>query len=307
MSKRQVRRDATRGERLGEIRRARREGGLVPAALRSIAMMSIVIAPQLATLTYPLATSGGVTGHGVLTSDGTDAYTYSSSTGTMNAAALGTNQSGNLRALFWPTGTLRRVDEQTCATWSRASTWQSQQGVALRLSRNVDGVIEALTVTKNIWFGATWIFNVHAWNTRQQPVMTQLASFDLSSVFRLPDGSARALPWRMCARVVGAELQFKVWVASNREPGWGSPGFGGQVELDAALIRPGRAGWYIGHLPSGATADFTELGTWVLEPAPSAGPLLSANSVGGPSAASAAVVVGAGRSATSVTVGNPGR
>jgi|GEM_PF-3201341 hypothetical protein len=303
MSKRRVRRDATRGERLGVIR-ARRDGGLVPAALRSIAMMSIVIAPQLPTLTYPLPTSGGVTERGVLTSDGTDAYTYSSTTGTMNAAALGTNQSGNLRTLFWPSRTRRRLDDLSCATWSRASTWQSQQGVALRLSRNVNGVTHALTVTKNIWDGATWIFNVHAWDTGKEPVMTQLASFDLSSVFRLPDGSARAFPWRMCARVVGAELQFKAWVASDPEPNWGAVGFGGQVALEAALIRPGRAGWYIGHLPSGATADFTELGTWVLEPSSYAGPLLSANSVGGPAAESA---VSADLRVTSVSVGNPGR
>jgi len=46
-------------------------------------------------------------------------------------------------------------------------------------------------VTKNIYFAANWIFNVHVWDTSAPPVGTQIGQFDLSSVFNPMVNSCR--------------------------------------------------------------------------------------------------------------------
>ena len=227
----------------------------------SATLAAAILVPPVAFPTYPIPSSTGLAGGGVLTPDAGDSYTYSSSTGAMDAAALPLNTSGNLRAVFWPTHGLATQDEQSCATWAAESTWQAQQGAALRVKVQHDGAVRAVTVTKNVWFGATWIFNVHVWNSRWQRAFRQIGWFDLESTFREPSGFGAELPWRLCARVRGTKFDFKVWRLSTPAPHWGDPAHGGSVTLPTTAPVAGFAGWYIGHLPAGATASFTRLGT----------------------------------------------
>ncbi len=83
------------------------------------------------------------------------------------------------------------INEQSCATWSSQTAGHDQEGAVLRLS-SIHGVTKGITVTKNIWLGATWIFNVHVWDTPAAQVGTQIAAFDLTSTFRA--GSSAVTP-----------------------------------------------------------------------------------------------------------------
>jgi hypothetical protein len=54
----------------------------------------------------------------------------------------------------------------------------------LRIRTNPDGSRDPLTVTKNVYLGAIWIFNEHTWDTNQKPpVFTQIGGVDLQQVF----------------------------------------------------------------------------------------------------------------------------
>jgi len=182
-----------------------------------------------------------------LTRDGSDSYSL---TGNASVAAAGSNGGGNTRTVWWSSAQNPLTDQQSCATWSSESGAIDQQGAALRVTPE-----RAITVTKNIWLYGTWIFNVHVWGTSGG---TQLASFDLSSVFRR-NGQVIALPWDLCARVVGATLSLEVWVDGQSQPPWGDTSHGGTVNLPAGWVYPGTAGFYTGHLQPGDRAVFSHL------------------------------------------------
>lgn len=190
-----------------------------------------------------------------LTTQKNDTYSLTASGGIVTLAAPTTNQGGDTRAVFYPTGQTPLADEQSCATWS--SGLVVQQGVTLRL-RTVNGVTRAVTVTKNIFDYSFWVFNVHVWDTSTPSRFTLLAQFDLSSVF-IQSGMLVALPWDVCARVVGNTLTFEAWVDGQPPPAWGDTTHGGSVTLPAAWNYPGYAGWYVGHLQPGGSATYTNL------------------------------------------------
>jgi hypothetical protein len=201
----------------------------------------------------------------VLTPDGTDVYTYTSTPDSMHVLAPVTNESSNLRTVVVPDQAPDVADEMSCATWVAATTWSVQQGAALQVRRDDAGNVHALTVTKNVFGGGTWIFNVHRWNSGASPAFELIATFDLSGVFRMPTGLPRTGSWRMCARVQHDTLDFEVWPAAAGRPRWGNPNYGGTVPLDPADGGRGQAGWYIGHVPRGGMAAFSRLGTWSLD------------------------------------------
>lgn len=196
----------------------------------------------------------------LLTPDGTDAYNYTSSTGQMQVAALDTNTAGNLRSTFWPADSPLVKDAQTCATWAAQSNSFVQQGAALRIS-TATGSTRAVTVTKNIIYGATWGFNVHTWDTALTPAFQPVGTILLKSEL-WPDGTESPLPWHVCVRTTGAELDLKVWRGGESEPAWGDASHGGSVTLPATAVYRGATGWYIGHLTAGAQAEFADLKTW---------------------------------------------
>lgn len=204
----------------------------------------------------------------VLTPDGDDEYSFTAEGSKMMVAPLAYNTGGNLRSAFWPLNGPSVADSQTCATWVQQEGDIVQQGAALRI-RTTDDWVRAITVTKNIYYGATWIFNFHTWDN------TRTRAFDQFGATTLDAMKGQSLPWRFCARVLGSKLEFKVWPLAETEPPWGTTSHGGSATVPAGWSDPGRAGWYIGHLEPGGSASFAELGAWAYnwnppDPAPSA-------------------------------------
>lgn len=171
-----------------------------------------------------------------------------------------TNTSSNARGLFWPTGQTPMLDAESCARWQpeTPTTHYAQEGATLRVRTNPDGSTDAITVTKNIWFGAIWVFNEHTWNTAASPVLTIIGQFNLQSVFDPSGDPSRPapLPWDLCAKTIGATLSFVAWLDNTPRPDYGDPKHGGSVTVPAAYVYPGQAGWYIGHLNPGQASVF---------------------------------------------------
>jgi hypothetical protein len=171
-----------------------------------------------------------------------------------------TNLDSNLREVFWNDTAPDVIDGGACATWQSASTASLQQGIALRASSSPSGT-RSILVTKNVFLGGTWVFNVDVWDTGASG-LTVLKNVDLQDVFN-PGGRLEPLPWRMCARARGDDVDFKVWPADRPEPLWGDARFGGSTRLPPGWQARGKTGWYIGHLPAGAYATFRDMMTFV--------------------------------------------
>lgn len=194
----------------------------------------------------------------VLTPDGTDAYSIESSGVRVQAVALPTNASANLRTAFWPAGAPSVPDSQSCAVWTdQTAGSQTQQGAALRVSTADGGATRAITVTKNIYGGFVWVFNIHLWDTARNPALTLVKQVNMGDVLH-----QQPFPWHVCARVVDTEVEMKVWTDAEPEPAWGDTTHGAAVTVGDEWVYPGTAGWFIGHLPPGGTADFAGLQTW---------------------------------------------
>ena len=127
-----------------------------------------------------------------------------------------------------------------------------------------DGYNRAVTATKNVYFGATWIINLHVWDSRRTPQQRQIGQFDLRPVL-WPDGHPAPLPWRLCARAVGSTLDFKVWrLNAEAEPAWGDTSHGGSATVPAKWVKAGKPGAYVGHIPPGGSTTFAGLTTAAL-------------------------------------------
>jgi hypothetical protein len=229
----------------------------------AIALLLVVAAcDPTAILTFDNASDTNAPDSQVVTQQGSDSYTFTSTAGEIAVAAAPTNTGGNLRALFWPANAPDVVDSMSCATWADQNGEIVQQGAALRIVR--DGTrTRAVTVTKNIWFAGYWIFNFHLWDTTTTGAeFTLLGNVDLRQYLGDAVTWVRPLPWKFCARVVGSKLTFKVWLDPEPEPSWTDPDQTGSIALPAAFRNPGKAGWYVAHLPPGGQARFANLRTW---------------------------------------------
>jgi hypothetical protein len=207
------------------------------------------------------STSSGALDGVALFRDGNDQYLVDSAPNRVTVSAQPTNTGGNQRIAFYPHDGPNVTDEVSCATWTAETTPVAQEGVALRVASHAPFQVRAITLTKNVYFGATWIFNFHLWNTANGEPFTQIGSVDLHDVLA-PGGHVVPFPWRVCSRAVGSFVQFKVWPTSEPEPQWGDPSHGGVVLVSSEWVYPGRAGWYTGHLPPGASVTFNDLDTW---------------------------------------------
>jgi hypothetical protein len=208
-------------------------------------------------------------GAGILTPEVIDSYGLAVSNNLVTATAAPNNVGVNTRVAFWQLADQASSDQQSCATWVDARGNLQQPGAALRV-RQVNGRTSAITITNNIFFGARWAFNVHVMDSGASPQFHQIASFDLSSVFR-PNPANLDMPpypWRMCARVVGSTVSFVVWPVSHAEPAWDDPRYGGSVTLPAGWGHAGMPGWYIGHLGAGDSAGFADMSTALVTPEP---------------------------------------
>lgn len=81
--------------------------------------------------------------------------------------------------------------------------------------------------------------------------------FRRSSVLR-PAGVVAPLPWRVCVRARGSELDVKAWLPSDTEPSWDDSTHGGSATLPGDQVASGVAGWYSGHIQPGGSELFTD-------------------------------------------------
>jgi hypothetical protein len=120
-----------------------------------------------------------------------------------------------------------------------------------------EGRWRAITVTKNVVWGANWQFNVLTWDSRE-PSWRVHGSVSLAPVF-WPGQQLAALPWRVCARIEGDLVRVKGWRIGQPEPAWNDPTHTGAVRVPLAWVYPGKAGWYLGHLAPGHSATMVDL------------------------------------------------
>lgn len=196
----------------------------------------------------------------VLSQDGTETYTLRSAGSSVEIVgpAEDTMPGSNTRILFWNPATEQSIDQQTCATWVSQTANFDQQGGALRV-HSVSGHTRAILVTRNV-FGHAWIFNVHLWDSALPGIPAMHAQFDMQNTLLDPaTRSLRALPWRLCARVRGTRLDFKVWPLSSNEPEWTAQHLTGSTTLPQEWVRAGWAGWYAGHLAQGHVIHYDNL------------------------------------------------
>lgn len=229
--------------------------------LVSFAPSSIVttLAPSLDAI--PLTTDRSTSTHAF------DTFSITSAAGDVTSEGNAKNVSGNTRIVFWPAAEAPSLDQQTCATWiaqtpANGTHTTVQEGLAMRVS-TVDGVTRAITITKNVWGYANYDFDVILWDTDiPGDGFDLIADVDLSSVF-LDDGAYAALPWSICARVVGAAVSFEVWPSADTQPAWGATSNGTTVTIPSSDVAnwsvPGDAGWYVGHLGALQSATYGDL------------------------------------------------
>ena len=201
----------------------------------------------------------------VATRDGTRTYEFESASDgrTVNVhSPPGTGR--NLRMVWRMSATPASRDHQACDTWGATDGPIAQQGVALRVVDENGSVSRAICVMKNIWMGGNWIFNAIGFDHGS---FALLGMVDLSVTFD-PDGLVAALPWRMCARVQGSTLTWKVWPTSRSEPAWDDDAFGTTITLPADWVYEGRPGFYLGHLETGDDAEFTDQSVTAWPPDP---------------------------------------
>lgn len=195
-----------------------------------------------------------------ITTEAGDRYLFTAGPARMRVEAAPGNVGSNLRAAWWPEAAPPTVDAETCFTWTGSEGPLVQPGLVLRLRR--DGARQrVITVTNNVWFGARWHWNVHVWETGQP--LQRVGSVPTPAIGGEADGVV-PLPWRACARTVGAAVEIKVWPAAGAEPAWGDPGHGGTVALPPGWVFPGHAGWYVGHLGPDGWLEVDDLATWRL-------------------------------------------
>ena len=165
------------------------------------------------------------------------------------AAANSSNVGGDTRFAFWPASQAPAADVSVCETFSDTGG-NDQEGVALHVTVDDGGTVRAVTVTKNIFYGAIWDFNVHIWDSSDTtPPFTLISDADLE-----PTMFFQAYPWRLCARTLGSTLDWKVWPTYESEPAWGDPNYGGTAQVPDGWQNAGQYGEY--GPPDGGRHDY---------------------------------------------------
>lgn len=166
----------------------------------------------------------------------------------------------NTRVLLDEIDTPLSNDQTSCATaWSDGG-WPAQEGVATQILIQGDRT-RAVTVIKNVWARATSMYVVHHWDTAHPEEFDQLGAFDMSGAVGPEDSLSSAHARRVCARVRGATLRFKVWRAREPEPPWSDRAHVRSVTLPERARHSGRPGWYGGHLSAGSRQFVTGMRT----------------------------------------------
>ncbi len=197
----------------------------------------------------------------VLTTEGFDSYQLLGAGDSLGVVTGEANKGGNVRVIYVQREGRVAEDEQVCATWSGEQGPVVQEGLALRVVPGLGEPGQAITVTKNVWGGYPWVLNVHVWNGGSgQWQLHGIAGLDFFPALE-QEGVLAPMPWRVCARTEQAVLTVKVWIASQPEPGWDDPLHVQRTLVPAVAMRPGRVGWYAGHLRPGNSVRYDDMGS----------------------------------------------
>lgn len=212
---------------------------------------------------------------GILTSASGHHFDYSGTARRITARGPVGSDDGNLREVFWSPKTAPHRDQEACTVWDDTADspgspdGNRQMGLALRIAAATgDGHgIKAITLTQNIYGGATWKFWVDVWRVVDpaQPEFDGVKQFDLLPIVGNGDHAVPP-PWHVCARVQGLTFRFKIWSADEVEPTWQDATRVFTTRLPAGWDYPGHAGGYVGHLRATQPASFSNL---VTRPLPS--------------------------------------
>lgn len=168
------------------------------------------------------------------------------------------NRGSNTRLIARPSDAPTSRDHEVCAT-ATSTSWLGQEGVALRDRLEPDRH-RVITVTKNVYGGATTVYNVHLWDSRRPGVGTHIAQVNKAAAFT-DVGLVPRVPRRLCAQVAGSRLTFKVWSQDRAEPGWADPVHATSVELPREWVFEGRPATYVGHVAANQTLTLSDIVT----------------------------------------------
>jgi hypothetical protein len=213
------------------------------------------------------ASAGAEGGFSVLhlTNAHDDHYVLTARDGQLTFQAPKTNKSIGTRQAFWPSGQGRSVDGEACVTWSLQNgtvdpAGISQEGVVLRVATK-GGRTRAVSVTKNIFEGYIWIFNIHVWDTaNERHPYKEIGAKNLADMVWTPK-AVNPLPWNLCARTRGRTLSFVVWSGSGPKPSYTDPKASRAITLPRDYVYAGNFGGYLGHLHPGDSVTFSSLST----------------------------------------------
>lgn len=205
-----------------------------------------------------------------LTRDRTDRYIVRRGPGEVRIEGAASNTEQNTRIIVVPRRSPAALDVGSCARWTDALGQYAQQGVVLRARRD-GGRARTIVVTKNVFFGASWQFNVTTWDTERDPYLVTHGAVQLPVPFLASDqpyARLAPLPWTVCARTEGDLVRVKGWRSTDPEPSWDDPDHTGTVRLPTEWVIRGKAGWFAGHLPAGGALSLDQLRTWRPEAPP---------------------------------------
>lgn len=231
-----------------------------PRHRRVAVLIALVCAALVAACAPPPPTPPVGFDQHYLTRDGHDTTGLQLSSWQAGRVVAGTsNTGGNSRTVFTRRSDSPGRDHEVCVRF-RHSGGMAQEGVAFRV-RNDGGRVRAVTVTKNIFSSANWVFNVHTWDTARPGVFRLQESLDMSpAVGRRMQGHET---WNLCGRAVGTRVDVRVWRQGGAEPGWDHPTVR-STRIPGDFTAPGMPGWYAGHVERGHWTDLSAMSSTLL-------------------------------------------
>jgi hypothetical protein len=259
---------------LGETKRAPRPWGRVVRAVACAAVLGAVAAAPPAAARAPLgvetvpvfdADHPSDLGSVVLTSDSTVPFSYAPAATSVEVAAPDELEGLSQREAWWAAASPMVVDGQACMTWSRSEAPIGQPGIALRIRQ--DGArVRTVTVVNNVYAGYRTNWNLVLFDSADSAHggFTVVEGRSLYEAFRGDADGLQPLPWRLCARVRGDEVDLKAWPLSrsSAEPTWDDPTYNLTYRLPPGWVFPGHAGWFVGHVLAGEQMGFDDLASW---------------------------------------------
>lgn len=236
------------------MRRTRAAGVVVAASLAVASSVALSSLPAAGTKPLPKLRTA------YLTHDKGQDYAMRETAHQVVVSDRAHNTDPNIRFVWWDAAEKRTMDEQACTSFEAADKHYKpallQEGIALRV-KQTKNELYALTVTKNVYAGATYIFNVTTWTVpaKGTATYTRIDDADMAPAL-VTDGALGPEPWDLCARVIGSTLQFVVWLSTQPKPSWTDPIHSASFTLPVGWEYAGLAGWYAGHIHEGGSITY---------------------------------------------------